>query len=612
MPASPGRFAGLSEVLCDDVRARVAGWERSHADDPDGLMRRVWLMVLEREQIASVAYRSDDVVHRIDELAISDDLAAVLRQTLAWIWKDEEMHVDYARARLARARRPASTVVILGHQVFGAVSGWVSVASNHAHRRRDPIRSLAARTVVTAGRVTGQIPSELADALGRQLTFTDYCELNVALESSATLGYELLADRLDGRERLDAERIAMDERRHSECFVALAAAFDRDGRLRDGVSEQQVIDRLGAVSPAHLPAHLRLADVDDARTMRRSDRRIVRARRRSHEGVDAVVWPMLDQLGVMIAPDATVAIKTTFMLGYHRNDTANVVSPDVLDSVARWARAHGAGDVVVLEAPTLYDNHYGGRSVQEVATYFGYDSPSYTIVDAGADHADVSFERGLSQHTMCRRWLDAELRIVIAKLRGDPTEVAHICLDTMQGLGNPCDTTLHLDREIDFRTAVMMTLDVAPPDVSIVDGWGACADGPLGVMGCDRPAVVDRLWASRSIVAVDAAVVADLGERPEDVLILRRARDWFGVDIRADPMSVEPVTSTYRRPRHSLLGRFVCATAYPMYLMFSGRGRWFGPEFDSAAFPELRPANPMIRLVRRSAQLAFGLRPPSR
>jgi uncharacterized protein (DUF362 family) len=330
------------------------------------------------------------------------------------------------------------------------------------------------------------------------------------------------------------------------------------------------------------------------------------------DGIDAVVWPALDQLDLAITDGSQVAIKPSFMLGYHRDDTSNIVSPDMVDTVARWARARGADDVAVVEARTLYDNFYGGRSVHEVATYFGFDADSYDVVDAAADHADVSFERGLSQHTMSRVWLEADVRIVIGKLRGDPTEVAHICLDTMQGLGNPCDTTLHIDREIDFRTAVMMTLDIAPPDVAIVDGWGECADGPLGVMGCDHPVVVDRVWVSRNIVAVDAAVVADLGHDPRQVLILRRAQDWFGVDIGADPDEVEAVTAAFRRPRHSMVARFVCATAYPMYLLFSGRGRWFGPQFDTDAFPELRRANPLIRLVRRSAQLAFGIRPPSR
>jgi uncharacterized protein (DUF362 family) len=611
--------AALTTAVCEDVRKLFSAWD-SEGGDTDRIARKVWLMVLEREQIATVAYRSDDVLERVNALDVSPQLAAVLRQTLAWIWKDEEMHVDYARARLARSPRPVSSIVILGHQFFGALSGWVSVTSNHAERKRLPLQAIAASTIVRAGRLLGQIPPELADALRHRLTFRGYCQLNVALEESAALGYELLLPHVDEAQHNDVSRITEDEQRHARCFEVLAASFDDQGRLLPGHSERDVIDALGAVSSSHLPAFLRAGD--DAtkelrdRTMYRTETRVVRSQpedshARGNRGVDAILWPMLNHLGVEVPLGAKVAVKASFTLGYHRLDTSNITSPEVVDSVARYVRSRGAELVTVSDSTMLYDHFYANRSVRSIAQYFGFVSDSYDVVDVADDQVSTDFERGLAQRTISKHWLEADLRIVIGKLRGDPTEVAHLCLDSMQGMGNATDTVLHLDREIDFRTAVMMTLDAAPPDLSIVDGWGLCGDGPLGVMGCHRPVRVDRLWASRSIVAVDAAVVADLGEDPSSVVILKRARDWFGVDLNVDPATVQPVTSAYRRPKHSLYGRFICATAYPMYILFSGRGSLFVPQFDEQAFPELKRAKLPVRAVRRAAQLAFGLRPPS-
>jgi uncharacterized protein (DUF362 family) len=611
-PFTTGRpeVDALTEAVCADVIRLFGDWRGSGADN-DRLARRVWLMVLEREQIAAVAYRSEDVLARVDALDISAEFASVLRQTLAWVWKDEEMHVDYARARLARAARPTSTFVILGHQLFGAISGWVSVTSNHAERRRLSVRTLAARVVVQTGRLLGQIPPELADALRHRLTFRSYCDLNIALEASAALGYELLLEHADPATITDLQRITEDERRHARCFAILADAFDEHDRLRPEATERSVIELLANVSASHLPAHIRGPLSGTERTMYHGDVRVVRSLPPvAPQAVDEVLWPMLDQLDIP-SPVGKVAIKASFTLGYHRADMSNINSPEALDSLCRYLWSRGASDIVVSDAGMLYDNFFANRSVRELAQYFGFTSGSYRVVDVADDQVEVPFDRGLAQHTISAHWKAADFRVVVAKLRGDPTEVAHLCLDSMQGMGQRTDTAVHIDREIEFRTAVMMTLDVAPPDLSIVDGWGLCGDGPLGLMGCNRPVVVDRFWASRSIVAVDAAVVADLGEDPNAVVILRRARDWFGVDLTVDPDHIAPVTDAFRRPKHSLYGRFICFTAYPMYLLFSGRGRWFVPAFDPIAFPEFRRASLPVRMVRRSAQLAFGLRPPA-
>ena len=52
------------------------------------------------------------------------------------------------------------------------------------------------------------------------------------------------------------------------------------------------------------------------------------------------------------------------------------------------------------------------------------------------------FERGFVQHAISGTWLDADLRIVMPKLRTDPTEFAHLSLSTLEGSTGAIDETL--------------------------------------------------------------------------------------------------------------------------------------------------------------------------
>jgi hypothetical protein len=65
------------------------------------------------------------------------------------------------------------------------------------------------------------------------------------------------------------------------------------------------------------------------------------------------------------------------MLGYHRRDRSNVVDPRVVEEIARYCRDHGATDVAVLEAPTVYDRFFAHRSV---CHWFGLD-PAPPVVE---------------------------------------------------------------------------------------------------------------------------------------------------------------------------------------------------------------------------------------
>jgi hypothetical protein len=281
--------------------------------------------------------------------------------------------------------------------------------------------------------------------------------------------------------------------------------------------------------------------------------------------------------------------------------------------VARYLARHGVKDVAVLEAPTVYGNAYRNRSVAAVAAYFGFDSSSYRVADISQDLRPIVYERGFVQQAISGVWLDADLRIVMPKLRTDPTEFAHLSLSTLEGSTGPIDDTFYAGRQIDFRSATMMLLDAAPPDFAIIDAWSPVADGPFGVMGCNRPADVRCIYAGADALSVDEVVLGDLGlSDPRLAPIVRQVYHWFGLsraDVRVD--GDRPQLGRQLRGAHaSRLLRWLGAVSYPVYVYLSDHGELFVPAFDTSSFPPLRPIPAVVGLVQKAAQRAFGIRAP--
>src|SRR5262249_21447080 len=88
-----------------------------------------------------------------------------------------------------------------------------------------------------------------------------------------------------------------------------------------------------------------------------------------------------------------VAIKPTFMMGYHRRDRSNITDPTLLDELARYLQACGCRDVAVVESPNIYDWFYQNRTVPDVARYFGIASPYFRLVDLGGEQVPHSYAR---------------------------------------------------------------------------------------------------------------------------------------------------------------------------------------------------------------------------
>ena len=330
----------------------------------------------------------------------------------------------------------------------------------------------------------------------------------------------------------------------------------------------------------------------------------------------AVLSECLDRAGLdrLAGRARSAAIRVSFMLGYDRADRSNITDPELVDLLARYLRRHGVADVAVLEAPTVYGNLFSGRSVASVARYFGFASPAYRIVDIGADMRARVFDRGFVQKTISGTWLDADLRIVMPKLRTDPTEFAHLSLSTLEGSTGAIDESFYAGRSVDFRSATMMLLDVAPPHFAVVDAWAPVADGPFGVMGCHRPAQVRYLYAGADALAVDAAVLADLGiGDPRRAPIVAQACHWFGLEPGSAAVDgpAAPLRQQLRGAHSSSLLRGLSTVSYPVYVYLSNRGELFVPAMDTAAFPPSSHSSAPTRAVRWLSQRAFGLRAPA-
>lgn len=616
----------LERVLLDDVRRLLDGWNAKYADRPQLERQRLLLLALEREQIVAVAYREEAVAGRVAALDIGEDARDLVRQTLIWTWKDEQLHAEYLRGELLRVPGLFSTAVVYGRQIQGALSGWTSATSNLRDARTTPFRAGAAGILVAAAGLTGQIPPVLRHEL-RYQTFHRYCQLNIALEASAELAYRRLVELSnDPVERGTMDRIREDEARHADAFRLLAAALTDDDRLVNPASVDDLVSQMATISVWFVPARLRpamaeteaepLAPVTDRRPRSFASRqRVAIGSGPDNRHKQAVLEDCLDRagLGDRAAGVSSAAIRASFMLGYDRRDRSNVNDPEMVDLLARYLRRRGVRDVAVLEAPTVYGNDYAHRSVAEVASYFGFDSPAYRIVDISEDLRPYMYERGFVQHAISGSWLDADLRIVMPKLRTAPTDFAHLSLCTLEGSTGRIDDTVYAGRRVDYRSATMMLLDVAPPDFSVIDGWAPVADGLFGVMGCHRPAGVRLVYAGGDALSVDEVVLGDLGIDPRRAPIVRMTYHWFGLS----PAAVEV---DGRRPdlRHELRGahasrpvRALGMLSGLVYIYMSNAGRIFVPEFDPSVFPPLRPVGPALRTVQWATQRAFGIRAPA-
>ena len=611
---------GIDASLDADLTRQFDAWARRYRGRRHAERRRLLLFALEREQIVAVAYRESVLAARVDALDAPEDVKHLMRRALAWVWRDEELHVEWLRGQLRHEHRPASVAVLAVHQLTGIVGAWVTTTRVHPKAGRWVAERIA-RVLLDGARLTGRMSGDLAGQLRRQ-TFQGYATLNVCLERTAERGWLRLAElTTDVGERAETLRVADDEGRHRMVFAALAAMLDDDDRLRPGAAAADLAARLAEISPWFLPADERPGAT---RTGIGSGAQVHAAEGPASRDPDeptavaariAALRDVLDRTGALedVHEGSTVAVRASFMFGFDRRDRSVVTDAPLLDALVAMLRERGAADVAVIDAPTIYDRYVGNRSVAEVAAYFDLDGPDRRIVDAEADQVPCAYPRGLGRATICKTWLDADVRVVLAKARTDPSEHANLGLCTLEGLSGRIEETVYVGRYTDFRSATMMAIDLAPPHLSVIDGWGPVADGPVGLMGCARPAAPGRLYAGTDALAVDRTVLRDMGaDDSDDRPMIAAAAQWLGVDLARTA-----VTGTmgqwgggFRGPNASMWHRMVCRFAYPVYVWAGSQGERFVPRFDPVAFPDLVRPRWDIRWSRSLSQRAFGVHAP--
>ena len=603
------------------LEAGQARW----AGDPRKEMLDLFLLALEREEIVAVGYRETAIARRLAALPISPDIRDILRHALVWAWKDEEMHAIYIRGAILHLGGPWLKVTAYLRQLGGGVGGWASSVLMHARWRDAPFSRILARTITAFAGAFGRVPAAVRASL-EYGSFRQFCEFNVDAEKTAWLCWQRIRSLAERDSTLprslvaDFGRIELDERRHGALFELFAAAFDDDDRMVDGYDAARLAARIAEIGEEFLPRPLRRrasadnplgsgsrVDVlkgDDPATKRVSFRTLL-----ERSELLAALDARAARLGKP-RKEMTVAIKPTFMLGYHRKDVSNISDPQIVEDLARFLHDQRCGDVIVVEAPNIYDQFYDNRDVASVAGYFGFDSPSYSLVDSSKDQAEHRYSRGMAQYTVSGAWKDADFRISLGKMRSHPVEVVYLTLGNVEWLGARCDQFLFSERQAQRETAIMMILDACPPHFAVLEAWNQVPDGLVGVMGCPRPKAPLRFYAGIDALSVDIVAARHLGLRnPRESSILRAAHHWFGADQLAPRVSgPDDAIDDWRSPYHNELWAFLSLVSYPIYVLGSGRGALFVPEMDEDAFPQKARPSLTLRAARSSVRALLGLR----
>ena len=587
------------DALIDEFADHLGEVARRHAGNPRTELAELWRIGLEREAIVTVAYRHDRIGQRLARMPIDDDARAVIARAVRWAWRDEQAHALWIRGAHMRWTEAASAVAA---QTRGRIGGWMSSEQHSARWRDRPARRALAEAIELVGNVTGSVPAAVRSTL-RWSTFVEICAFNYGAEMTAALAWRRMAELARSIADHDSARgfarMAEDEDRHARVFATLRDAFHDDDRLAISTAELRaklhgVGQRFVAMPDAAMPAW--------KNPLGKGGTVVVREGSDAAATVDAV----LSATGISIAPGQTVAIKTTFMLVTHPADRSPGVTPAVLGAVTRWFEARGA-NVRVIDAQNLYDRFHGNRDVKSVARSLGLGD----VVDAQHDQVAHEYTRGLGIDTLSRTWRDADVRVLLGKLRSHPTSTALLSLEAAEGLGARHDDLLFLERRAERETAMLMAFDAAPPHLAVLDAWADVPDGLMGVLGADQPIQPRRIYASTDAVALDAVACRHIGASPERPgMLIETAFDWFG-DPRAQTKidgAGTPIEG-FRLPDHSARTSLLAALALPMFTFASGRGALFLPRFDEEAFPPIRPSR--VIEVARSVVRRIVADPPA-
>ncbi len=605
--------------LYDEFEQELASWQARYQGFPEREVEKLLLLALEREQLVTVAYRSELMRDRLRELGIDPELEAAFTQALAWAWKDEEMHAIYTRGLLLKWGSFTLRVRAFVQQMAGAIAGWSSSVQQHVRWSRAPLSRALAGTIATVGRILGKVPRGVRNDL-RFLSFREFCRLQVDAERTAAACWNRLSElgpeisRLDESACAEIGRMLSDEQRHCEIFRIIGDGLDGVSSTDEVISRLRAIDAF-FVPRAHRPEPLASHPFGsggrvDVFLGDGSTSKLETFRRVLDESELEATLEQATRVKSKPLSEMRVLVKATFMLGYDREHLEIVTDPELVDALARWLVERGVGDVLVGDGRNIYDRFCENRDVASVASYLGFESPHYRIVDLSADQVPHAYSRGMAQESLSQAWRDADFRIVFSKLRSHPVDFTHLGIGGMQGIGARLEDFLFLERQAHRETALLMPVIDYPPEFALIDGYDSAGDGLVGIIACPNPPRPYRLYAGRDTLAVDMVATRHLGlDDPRESRVLDAACHWFG-----DPTPTtrvvgcdEPVAS-WRSPYQNELTTLLSLVANPVYELGSFRGAAFVPPMDEEAFPMTAPGSAIVRFERWCLQRLLRMR----
>lgn len=614
-------------AVYDEFQRELAVVRKACSDDPRRELIQLFLLALEREELVSIGYRESLMQQRIAAMPIADDVKELLRHALVWIWKDEEMHTIYIRGAILKLGGWKLRAQAFLTQAAGGIGGWAGSVLQHSRWTRAPFSRLIATIVTAIGGLVGKVPKDVKQHL--QLgPFRNFCTFNIDAELTAAVCWYRITELAESQPDLDKQlardfkRVAEDEDRHCKVFEILASALTDNDTLSENTTVESLIEQIRTVGEEFLPREQRQISNSQnpigsgqhvlvLRAEQRNQKRVLFRRLLVGCGLQEAIQERAVSIGRPVE-QMKIAIKPTFMLGYHRKDLSPITDPELIDDLAAYLREQGCSDITLVEGRNIYDRFFQNRSVRQVANYFGITSDKYRIVDTEEDQAQHQYSRGMAQYTIAKTWRDADFRISFPRLRSHPIEMALLTIGNIEWVGGRCDEYLFLERQADRATAVMMLLNDFPPHFGIIDAFENVPDGLVGVMGCRKPIHPLRFYAGPDALAVDTVALRHVGsDQFESSSLLRSTAQWFGggrnqIEVTGENSPIE----NWRGPYHNELRSLLSIMAYPVYVMGSGRGSLFVPEMDSQAFPLVRREGLLLKMTRRAVRCLLDLHIP--
>jgi uncharacterized protein (DUF362 family) len=614
----------MSQVYDEFVR-ELTVWQARYKDQPQREMLHLLFLSLEREEVVSTNYRETSMVQRLKTMPIAPEVQDLIQHALVWAWKDEQMHTIYLRGAILRLGNPALRMRAFAKQAIGFLGGWAGSVRQHVTWSQAPLSHSLATLITGFGSLTGQVPTEVRDHL-RYRPFRDFCLFNIDAERTAALCYQRMLALLPNLPeapaalRDDLQRVWEDEERHTRIFQIIAGALDEQDRLRPEQSAASLAADIASVGEHFLPRSYRnhgpgaAADIPKIpvwvqQGQSAGEKFAAFEQLLAHAGLSNRLQQRARALGKTVS-ELHIAIKPTFMLGYHLKDRSVLTDVSLIDALAKTLHQHGCESVAVVESRNHYDHFYANRSVRQVADYFGIVSTAFHVVDLSEEQVPHTYARGLAQNTVGRTWQDADFRIAFGKMRSHPVDQVYLSVGAMDGLGTRVDEFLFVERQAQRDTAIMMVLSDFAPDFVLLDAYDTAADGLLGVIGCPRPPSPQRLYASGDAVALDLVAARHMG-LPDARMssMLNIACQWFGDPTpHIQVIGSDQPMQRWRGPYTNEWTTLLSLLAFPVYQFASGRGKLFVPEMDTSAFPPLNREGVGVRIARRALQWLLGVR----